>query len=136
MPYLHNYRLFISHAWRYSDGYVTMNKFLKDAPNFIYTNYSVPESKAFEGLNNLQLREQLKRQMRPVQCVIILGGMYVAHSDWIQFEINFAKEIGKPILGVYPWGAVRMPSAVTIAADRIVNWNSNSIVTAIRSLVP
>ena len=136
MPYLHTYRLFISHAWKYSEGYERINKFLQAAPNFQYSNYSVPESKAFMGLNNLQLREQLKSQIRPVQCVIILGGMYVAHSDWIQFEIDFAKSINKPILGIYPWGAVRMPMAVTLAADRIVNWNSNSIVTSIRSLVP
>lgn len=113
-----------------------MSRFLTEAPNFIYTNYSVPQDKAFEGMNNEELAEQLRRQIRPVQCVIILGGMYVAHSAWIQFEIDFAKYLGKPILGVYPWGAERMPTAVSNAANEIVNWNSNSIVSAIRRLVP
>ena len=136
MPALHDYRLFISHAWQYSDGYERILKFIGDAPNFIWTNYSVPESKAFDGLNNAQLKEQLKNQMRPTQCVVVLAGMYVAHSDWIQFEIDFATSLGKPILGVVPWGAERTPLAVSSAATRMVNWNSASIVQGIRDITP
>lgn len=83
MPYLHNYRLFISHAWRYSEGYDRAIRFLNDANHFIWTNYSVPEARAFEGLTRAGLQEQLRNQIRPVQCVVILAGMYVAHSDWI-----------------------------------------------------
>ncbi|WP_081612710.1 TIR domain-containing protein [Methylobacterium sp. 88A] len=136
MPYLHQYRLFISHKWKYSEGYDRIIQFLTAAPNFEYRNYSVPEHKAFVGLSTPRLAEQLKNQIRPVQCVIILGGMYVSYSDWIQYEINYAKELGKPILGIYPWGAQKMPLAVTVAADEIVGWNTNSILTAIRRLVP
>jgi hypothetical protein len=136
MPALHNYRMFISHAWRYSDGYNRAVRFLDDANNFIYTNYSVPESKAFQGLNNSQLGEQLKSQIRPVQCVIILAGMYVAHSGWIQYEIDFALSLGKPILGIVPWGAERTPMAVQNAATKMVNWNSASIVAGIREITP
>lgn len=136
MPFLHNYRLFISHAWRYSEGYNRAVRFLDDANNFIFTNYSVPESKAFQGLSSLQLGEQLKSQMRPAQCVIILAGMYVAHSSWIQYEIDYATSLGKPILGIVPWGAVRTPTAVQNAATRMVNWNSASIVGGIRAITP
>jgi len=34
--------LFISHAWRYHDDYDRIVKFLKQAPNFKWRNYSVP----------------------------------------------------------------------------------------------
>jgi len=136
MPYLHDYRLFVSHAWRYSDGYKRLFNFLDAADNFSYTNYSVPIAKAFEGLSNVQLQEQLRKQIRPVQCVLIVSGMYVAHSGWIQFEIDFAKSLGKPIVGIVPWGAERVPVAVQNAADEMVAWQTSSIVSAIRSLVP
>lgn len=136
MPYLHNYRLFISHAWRYSDGYQRINDFINSAPNFIWSNYSVPEAKAFENMTAIQLGEQLKAQIRPVQCVVILAGMYVQHSAWIQFEIDFAKSLNKPILGVVPWRAERTPSAVISAASEMVAWNSASIVSAIRRITP
>lgn len=136
MPYLHDHKLFISHAWKYSERYNRAVKFLDDANNFKWSNYSVPESKAFEGMTNAQLTEQMRKQIRPVQCVIIVSGMYVNHSDWIQFEMNFAKEIGKPILGIRRWGEERSPASVVEAADEMVNWNSASIVAAIRRLVP
>lgn len=132
MPELHRYRLFISHSWRYDSEYNRIVEMLNNANNFIYSNYSIPWEKRFENLTKTQLQEELKGQIRPVEVVIILGGMYVAYSDWIQFEIDFAKLIGKPIIGVKPWGAQVMPQAVTNAADVIVGWNTDSIVNAIR----
>ncbi|MBI9068750.1 MAG: TIR domain-containing protein [Salinivirgaceae bacterium] len=132
MPLLHRYRVFISHAWHRHEGYDRMIQFLNDAPLFIYSNYSVPQDKAFEGMNNSKLVEQLKNQIRPVEAVIILGGVYVSYSNWIQFEIDFAKSLNKPIIGVKPWGAQRMPQAVTDSANTIVGWNTYSIIQAIR----
>lgn len=136
MPTLYPYRLFISHAWSYGDDYDTIVKFLDAASNFDYRNYSVPEADAFERARKSVLEEKLRGQIRPTQSSIILAGMYVAHSDWIQFEIDFAKSLGKPILGIKPWGSERVPTAVQNAADKIVGWNTSSIVSAIRELVP
>ena len=93
-------------------------------------NYSVPEHNSKDG----DIEEALKNQVRPVQVVIILGGMYVSYSKWIQFEIDFAKDLNKPILGVKPWGAKVTPQAVQDAADEIVGWNTSSITNAIRKL--
>lgn len=132
MPELHRYRLFISHAWHRHEAYDRMLNFLDAAPNFIYSNYSVPVDKAFDKMSNLQLEEEIKQQIRPVETVIILGGIYVSYSKWIQFEIDFAKSLMKPIIGVQPWGAQRMPAAVQNAANTIVGWSTNSIVKAIR----
>lgn len=136
MPALHEYRLFISHAWRYSDGYERMLRFLNECSNFSYRNYSVPVSQGFEGLGRTALQEQLRYQIRPVQCVVILAGMYAAHSDWIQFEIDFAKSLNKPIVGIVPYGGERVPLAVQNAASEMVRWNTDAIVGAIRRNTP
>ena len=134
MPQLHRYRLFISHAWQYNDDYYRLIGMLDNASNFIYSNYSVPEHDPVDANNKTKLKEELRQQIRPVEVVIILGGMYVAYSDWIQFEIDFATSLGKPILGIRPWGAQVMPTAVQDAADKIVGWNTSTIVAAIREL--
>ena len=134
MPQLHRYRIFISHAWRYNAAYHRLIDRLDEAPNFLYSNYSVPKHDPVDAGNNKKLKEELRQQIRPVEVVIILGGMYVAYSDWIQFEIDFAQYLGKPILGVRPWGAQVMPQAVQDAADEIVGWNAPTIVSAIRRL--
>lgn len=135
MPYLHNYRLFISHAWRYGDRYKRAVQFLDNANNFSWTNYSVPEDRAFERKSAAYLTEAMRRQIRPVQCVVIISGMYVNHSEWIQFEMDFAKSLNKPILGIRRWGEQRTPQSVVDCADEMVAWNSASIVAAIRRLV-
>lgn len=132
MPELHRYRIFISHAWHRHEGYDRMISFLNNANYFIYANYSVPQDKAFDGMTNFQLKEQLKRQINPTEVVIILGGLYVSYSHWIQFEIDHAKSLNKPIIGVRPWGAQRMPQAVSNAANIVIGWNTDSIVNAIR----
>lgn len=134
MPRLHRYRIFISHAWRYNTSYYRLINRLGMTPNFLYANYSVPEHDPVEANNNRKLAEELRQQIRPVEVVIILGGMYVAHSNWIQFEIDFAQSLGKPILGVKPWGAQRMPQAVQNVANEVVGWNTPAIVSAIRRL--
>jgi hypothetical protein len=59
--------------------------------------------------------------------------MDVAYSDWIQWEICVAQQLNKPILGIKPWGAIKIPIAVQEAAIDIINWNTESIVEAIRS---
>ena len=107
---------------------------LNKTPNFLNANYSVPMHDPVDANNNTKLKKELCKQIRPVNVVIILSGMYVAHSDWIQFEIDYAKELNQSILGVKPWGATKMPKAVQDTADEIVGWNTSTIVSAIRSL--
>jgi hypothetical protein len=102
------------------------------APNFKYYNYSVPKHDALAANNTTKLKEALREQMRPTQAVLIIAGMYVNHSNWIQFEMDFARSLGKPIIGVRPYGGERTPQAVVNAADVIVSWSTSSIVNAIR----
>ena len=134
MPKLHRYRIFVSHAWQYNTDYHQLVSRLKMAPNFLYANYSVPKHDPVDANSNRKLAIELRQQIRPVEVVIILGGMYVAYSNWIQFEIDFAQSLGKPILGVKPWAAQRMPQVVQNASDKVVGWNAPTIVSAIREL--
>ncbi len=127
-------RLFISHSWTYSERYNSMVNLLDSRPYFNWMNYSVPENKAFGVMAMTKMKEELRQQIRPVHCVIIIGGMWANYSDWIQFEMDFAKGIGKPVLGVRPRGARVLPSAVSTASDKVVNWNSDSIVAGIRAI--
>ena len=103
-------------------------------PNFFFKNYSVPEDKAFERMSRAQLQQQLRYQIAPTECVVIIGGMWFNHSDWIQYELSVALEFQKPVLCVRPRGAKVLPKLLTDAADHVVNWNTESIVHGIRVL--
>jgi hypothetical protein len=130
VPTLKSYKIFISHAWHYNEDYYRIEKWLNEAPYFTWKNLSVPKHDPI--LNSEQLAKELHNQMRPSDVFIILAGMYVSHSDWIQYEINFARRIGRPIVGIRPWGSTVVPVAVQNGADEIVGWNRDSIVGAIR----
>jgi hypothetical protein len=129
MPALRKYRVFISHVWDYGADYYRIVEFLNEAPNLYWENLSVPKH---NPVTSEELEKELRNQMRPADVFIILAGMYAAHSDWIDFELQFARRIGRPIIGVRPWGAERMPTAIQNAAIEIVGWNGGSVVSAIR----
>lgn len=133
---LKRYKLFISHAWRYSDDYVRLAKLLNAAPRFQWSNFSAPRSKPLldpdKSTNRATLVAELRDQIKPVHCVVIISGMYASYSDWIAKEIELAREYSKPIVGIRPWGSQRTPVAVSGAAQEIVSWQTSSIVAAIR----
>jgi hypothetical protein len=133
MPSLFDYGLFISHAWDYHDDYKRLVDLLKNANNFRYSNYSVPKDHKFEKMTKGELEEELRQQIRPASCVLALGGIYMSHSDWIQFELNFAVSLNKTIIGIIPWGNEKVSTAVSRVAKRVVGWNTDNIIGAIRT---
>lgn len=132
MPKLKNYHILISHSWDYNDHYEKIVEWLNDAKYFDWSNYSVPLSNPIDAKSKTELMDKLEKRISCCSCVIILSGMYVSYSDWINFEIDTAMEMGKPIIGVEPWGNERVPQKVATCADIIVGWNSSSVVNAVR----
>ena len=127
------YNLFISHSWSYGDAYDKLIKMLRAKPYFQFRDYSVPRDDPIHNApTSPELYEAIQRQMRPCHVVLIMAGKYATYSTWIKREIKIAKEYGKPILAIAPWGAQQVSSIVKESADEIVRWNTNSIVDAIR----
>lgn len=129
------YNLFISHSWTYSNQYDGLVKLLDNANYFSYRNYSVPKDDPIHNASNSkELYDAIKKQVGYAQVVIILAGVYSSYSKWIDKEIEIAQNLGKPILAIEPWGSEKTSSIVKNSADRIVKWNTDSIVGAIREL--
>lgn len=138
MPSLKTYDLFISHAWKYGDDYNRLINLLDKASNFCYRNYSAPQDNPLKNLNGTnvvnkaQITSAIGRKIAPVNAVLVISGLYYNYREWMQKEIDIAIEKSKPIIAIKPWGNDYMPSAVRDVADAIVNWNTSSIVEAIR----
>src|SRR5919198_1361772 len=134
MPALRTYSVFICHDWEYSDAYYRVCDLLDRAPNLSWKNLSVPEHDPLD--TDRMLRKNLRDQIRPADVMLVLGGMYSARSGWMDWEMQFARRIGKSIIGVKPWGNVQLPVLVQKNAVQIVGWNTASIVDAIRRHAP
>ena len=130
--------LFISHSWAYSDIYEKLVALLDAAPRFLYRNYSVPKNDPIHNAPNVDaLYAAIKQQMAFCDVVLIMAGKYATYSKWIQREIQISKtDFRKPIVAIRPWASEQVSSVVRDAADRLVNWNTTSIVSAIRELDP
>ena len=132
MPKLKNYHILISHSWDYNDDYLKIKEWLDDAKNFSWTNYSVTINNPIDAKTKKELKEKIRTRIALCSCAIILSGMYVAYSEWIDYEIDTALELGKPIIGVKPRGQERIPTKVSENADVMVGWSSASVVQAVR----
>lgn len=130
--------LFISHSWTYSDQYTRLVTLLQKRGYFSFRNYSVPRDNPVHSNGTIaELRQAIRQQMAPCSVVLILAGVYATYSQWINEEIDLAKEgfrDPKPIVAIAPWGSQYISSTVRASADQIVRWNTESVVSAIRAL--
>lgn len=132
-----DYAVFVSHSWDYDQEYARLIRLLEEADRFDFRDYSVPKEEKFDTETNEELEQVLReKQIKPSSVVIVLAGLYSTHSDWIGREIRIAEDEGKPILGVEPWGSDRTSNYVEQHADKMVGWNTDSIVNGIRDLAP
>lgn len=132
-----HHHLFLSHSWKYSDAYQGLVTLLDNRENqdFTYSNFSVPKDDPIHNAaNDQQLRAAIRAQMAKCSKIIILAGVYATYSKWINIEIALAKEMGKKIIAVQPWGTERTSTIVKNNADRIITWNSRSLINAIKDL--
>lgn len=127
------YNLFISHSWAYSENYNSLVRMLDNAFYFSYKNYSVPKNDPIHNAPyDYQLKAAIRNQMQHASCVLIMAGVYSTYSKWINIEIELAKEMGKTIIAIEPWSSQRTSLVVKQAADKVVGWNTSSIISAIR----
>lgn len=126
------YKLFISHSWDYEDQYERLKEMLEDVPGFAFLDYSVPREDPLDAQSRAELRQQLESKIKLTSAVVIISGMYASYSDIIEMEIDIANELGKPIIGVKPWGNKQVPRKVREEADVVVGWNAQSIANAVQ----
>ena len=135
---MRTHNLFISHSWSYSDSHDKLVGLLDARPYFAYRNYSVPKDDPIHNARSATaLRAAIQRQMGPSGVVLILAGVYATHSKWINVEIALAQSgfaVPKPIVAIEPWASEKTSSRVKQAAVRIVRWNKDSVIKAIREL--
>jgi len=124
-------RLFVTHAWQSSDDYLRVFEYLESARNFFYRNYSTPDRPP-AGDREAE-REDLRRQIAPVEAVIGLSSLFQQHQDLLTFQLLFAQASHKPVVLMKAFGARQeIPKAILDLADEVVEWDERALVDAIR----
>ena len=124
-------RLFVTHAWENSDDYLRVFEYLESAPNFFYKNFSTPERPP--SGDKEAVREDLRRQIAPVEAVIALSSLRDGHQDLLTFQLLFAQASHKPVVLMKPFGARQeIPKAILDLANEVCEWDERALVDAIR----
>jgi Na+-transporting NADH:ubiquinone oxidoreductase subunit NqrB len=124
-------RLFVTHAWQTSDDYLRVFEYLESARTFFYRNYSTPDKPP--AAEREVEREDLRRQIAPVEAVIALPGLYDTHKDLLTFQLLYAQASNKAVVLMKPFGSQReLPKPIVELANEIVEWDERALVDAIR----
>ncbi len=117
------YNLFISQLNENNEEYERFIGKLEAFNGFQWKNHTIASSTS---------REKLQEQMKVVDVVVILSGLYSRNKDLIQQEIDIAVELAKPIVIIRPYGMENVPRSIEEAASEVVGWNTPCIVESIR----
>ena len=126
------YHIFISHSWKYPNDLENLRNLLRERG---YFNVEFEEASADEPINSANayyIKKRLTEKISNSNIVLGIAGMYASYSDWMEWELDKAIELGVPIVGVIPRGQERISQTVSSRSKQDVRWNTESIVAAIR----
>jgi hypothetical protein len=125
-------KLFVSHVWEEDDDYLRVFEYLESDSNFYYQNFSTPDRRPASADKEV-LREDLRKQMAPVEIVIVPASLIRKHSDMVLFQMNYAKACDKPVLVLESYGVKQpIPKPFKDLADEVIDWDKRSLIDAIR----
>ena len=126
-------KLFVSHVFEPADDYDRVFEYLESSHNFYYRNCSDPERRGSGDREGL--KEELRRQINQAEVVIVVSGLYKQFQELIDFQLNCAKGLKKPVVVVEYFGVKqKLPVQLEALADEVVEWNEREIADAIRRL--
>lgn len=123
-------RVFVAHAFEPSDDYHRVFEYLESVHNFYYRNVSNPEL-----ATNLRevMKDELRKQINLAEVAIVPAALYQRHRELIDFELNCAKGLDKPVIVLEKFGVKeKVPVQLEALGDEILEWNERAIADAIR----
>lgn len=100
-----------------------------------FADYSVREP--YNSSNAHYIKQQIALKISGSSLTMCLYGPTTYTSSWVDWELNKALELGKPIMGVglYSDGRIKYHPSLLAAHPR-VGWDIDEIVSTMRRLVP
>ncbi len=127
------YSVFVSHSWDHSDDLINLHNLLNKRGYFYHDSQEVTKDNPINSKNEIYIKRRLRELIRNSNILLALAGIYASHSEWMSWEIETAKELGIPIVGIIPRGQERISKVVSDNSIEDIHWNTESIIQAIRN---
>lgn len=128
-----NYKIFISHSWSHSSDLTDLQKLLNSRGYFNVEFTEASKDVPINSTNASYIKARLRAKISTSDVVLALAGIYASHSEWMPWELDTAKSLNVPIIGIIPRGQERISQEVYSRSVVDVKWNTESIVEAIRT---
>ncbi len=123
-------RLFVAHAFEPSEDYLRVFEYLESSHNFYYRNCSDADRPVAE---RDAMKEELRKQIALAEVTIVPAGLYRTQREMIDFILNCAKGLDKPVIVLETFGVKeKLPVQLEALSDEIIEWNERSLADAIR----
>ena len=123
-------RVFVAHWFEPNENYLRVFEYLESSHNFYYRNCSNPDAQVAE---RDAMRDELRKQISLAEIVIIPAALYRTHQEQIDFTLNCAKGLDKPVIVLETFGVKeKIPVQLEALGDEVIEWNERSIADAIR----
>lgn len=127
------YSLFISHSWDHDDTLQDLKTLLNSRGYFPAEYKQVEKTCPINSENAAVVKANITKRLQESDVLLAIAGVFASHSEWMQWEMDKAKELGLNVIGVIPWGQQHISSEVYSRSVIDVRWNTDSIVDAIRT---
>ncbi|REE91565.1 TIR-like protein DUF1863 [Paenibacillus taihuensis] len=125
-------KLYISRSWQFNNAFEQLERLLSGHCINHDITYQMAPSPAYKGRQRFEL---IKEKISGCDAVLILCGVYRGYSDWISKEIVACKQDRHiPIIAIDRYNDRNKSPLVIRHANRIVKWNAELILSAIREL--
>ena len=129
--------VFISHIHDDDDGLAKLKGLLKEH-GVTVRDYSIHK----DNPNNAHSERYIKSailapRIQQSGTLLVYISPETRNSDYVAWEIEYAQQQGKPIVGVWAFGekGCDVPEALDKYADAIVGWTGNGIIDAIEGKI-
>ena len=125
--------VFISHIHEDDEGLAKVKNLVANH-GMQMRDSSITSEKPNKAKNPDYIKQEiLNPQIEWASTVVVYVSPDTWESEWVNWEIERAHELGKRIVGVWEYGAqdCKIPEALEKYGDAMVGWNGESIVDAI-----
>ena len=125
--------VFISHRHEDDAGLADL-KDLLGRRGMTCRDYSITADNPNNAHNEQYIKSEiLAPRIRQAGCLVVYVSERTRRSEWVEWEIDYARKQGKRIVGVWARGErdCELPPALDRHADAVVGWNGESIIDAI-----
>ena len=127
------YKLFISHRWEYDNMLQNLKNLLNERGYFSAEYYQIEKDCPINSEIAAVIKANITKRLKETDVVLAIAGVSASYSEWMQWEMDKALELGLKIVGVIPRGNERISQEVYKRSVEDVRWNTESVVKAIRT---